>query len=82
MVLGSASNSSLIAFFFKLHIALSYPFVDYVYVKIGYYRGLRMAKKKRITLTLIILLTLLLAGPGVVDIANADSISSSIPAVL
>ena len=40
-----------------------------------------MAKKKRITLTLIILLTLLLAGPGVVDIANADSISSSIPAV-
>ena len=40
-----------------------------------------MARKKRITLTLIILLTLLLTGPGAVDIANADSISSSIPAV-
>ena len=80
MALGSASNSSLIAFT-KLHIALSYPFVDYGYVRIGYYWGLRMARKKRITLTLIILLTLLLAGPGVVDIANADSISSSIPAV-
>jgi hypothetical protein len=67
--------------FSKLHIALSYPFVDYVYIRIGYHWGLRMARKKRITLTLIILLTLLLAGPGVVDIANADSISSSIPAV-
>lgn len=38
-----------------------------------------MARKKRITLILIILSTLLLAGPGVVDIANAESISSSIP---
>ncbi len=41
-----------------------------------------MARKKRITLILIILLALLLAGPGVVDIANADSISSSIPTVI
>ena len=38
-----------------------------------------MARKKRITLILIILSTLLLAGPGVVDIANAEPISSSIP---
>ena len=38
-----------------------------------------MARKKRIILILIILSTLLLAGPGVVDIANAESISSSIP---
>ena len=38
-----------------------------------------MARKKRITLILIILSTLLLAGPGVVDIANAESISSFIP---
>ena len=37
-----------------------------------------MARKKRLTLILIILSTLLLAGPGVVDIANAESISSSI----
>ena len=38
-----------------------------------------MARKKQITLILIILSTLLLAGPGVVDIANAEPISSSIP---
>ena len=38
-----------------------------------------MARKKRITLIRIILSTLLLAGPGVVDIANAEPISSSIP---
>ena len=38
-----------------------------------------MARKKRIILILIILSTLLLAGPGVVDIANAEPISSSIP---
>ena len=38
-----------------------------------------MARKKRITLILIILSTLLLAGPGAVDIANAEPISSSIP---
>ena len=38
-----------------------------------------MARKKRITLILIILSTLLLAGPGVVDIVNAEPISSSIP---
>ena len=38
-----------------------------------------MARKKRITLILIILSTLLLAGPGEVDIANAEPISSSIP---
>ena len=37
-----------------------------------------MARKKRITLILIILSTLLLAGPGVVDIANAEPLSSSI----
>ena len=37
-----------------------------------------MARKKRITLILIILSTLLLAGPGVVDIANAEPINSSI----
>ena len=38
-----------------------------------------MARKKQITLILIILSTLLLAGSGVVDIANAEPISSSIP---
>ena len=37
-----------------------------------------MARKKRITLILVILSTLLLAGPGVVDIANAEPINSSI----
>ena len=38
-----------------------------------------MARKKRIALILIILSTLLLAGSDVVDIANAEPISSSIP---
>ena len=36
-----------------------------------------MARKKRISLILIILSTLLLAGPGVVDIANAEPIKES-----